>query len=133
MNLLLIRGLPGVGKSTAAERMGAVAVSADDFMVDDEGKYAFDATRLAHCHQACQAKVAASLKDGNDVVVANTFCQEWEVAPYRQIAAEHGATLKIISLFDGGMTDEQLAARNVHGVPADRIAAMRARYQHGLD
>lgn len=133
MILLLIRGLPGVGKSTAAKGLGDVALAADDWMVDENGQYKHEAARLGYCHGECQAAARAYLLEGRNVVVANTFCQEWEVAPYRQIAKDCGAELKIISLFDGGFSDEQLAARNVHGVSAEAIARMRGRYQHGLE
>ena len=48
------------------------------------------------------------------------------MAPYYAIDPH----LQVIDLFDGGLTDAQLAARNIHGVPEATIAKMRARYHH---
>jgi hypothetical protein len=38
----------------------------------------------------------------------------------------------VVDVFDGGLTDEDLAARNVHGVPLAGIRAMRARWETDL-
>jgi hypothetical protein len=46
------------------------------------------------------------------------------------MAVEFGATPVVIDLYDGGLTDEALVARNVHFVPWQAIGAMRARYEH---
>jgi len=37
--------------------------------------------------------------------------------------------VRIIDLYDGGLTNDQLAARNVHKVPVVVIARMRARWE----
>lgn len=124
--IIIVRGLPGAGKSTYVRCLEAdIVVAADDFMVDGEGKYQFDPSRLKHCHEQCQAVARAGHVAGKTVAVANTFTQEWEVAPYRTI----DPTLRVVDLFDGGMDDAELAACNVHGVPESTIAAMRARWE----
>ncbi|NDC88865.1 MAG: ankyrin repeat domain-containing protein, partial [Bacteroidetes bacterium] len=45
------------------------------------------------------------------------------------MAERHGFRVVVIDVFDGGMTDEQLAARNRHGVPVEAIAGMRKRWE----
>jgi hypothetical protein len=64
------------------------------------------------------------------VFVANTFTMRWEIEPYRLMAMAHGAAFEVIDIFDGGLSDEDLARRNAHGVPTAAIANMRARYEH---
>ena len=45
MNLILLRGVSGAGKSTIAPMFkNAVLVSTDDFFLDEYGDYVFDAT-----------------------------------------------------------------------------------------
>ena len=129
-DLILIRGLPGAGKTTLAGRLApGRIVSADDLFCRD-GTYRFVPAQIALAHTDCQRRCESALAAGLSVAVANTFAQGWEVAPYEAIAMRTGAALAIISLFDAGMTDEALAARCVHGVPIAAIRAMRARWEH---
>lgn len=133
--LLLIRGLPGAGKTTYASKwVGAVefnrlAFSADDWMKDGNGRYVFQAANLPVAHARCQHAARAALATWCNVAVANTFSRRWEMQPYLDMAKELGAVLQIIDLFDAGLTDAELAARCVHGVPVDAIARMRARWE----
>ena len=127
--LLAVRGLPGSGKSSLAGTFGEAVVSADDYF-SVGGIYRFDGTKLAAAHADCQARCRGLLESGMSVAVANTFTEAWEIAVYVKIAAETGARLVVVDCFDGGMTDEELARKNVHGVPQASIATMRARWVH---
>jgi len=131
--LYIVCGLPGSGKSTIAGSLSDRVFSADDFfMVGSE--YRFDPKLLSDAHHQCQARTEFLLSTQHSnsvksVAVANTFTQFWEVAPYWVIAKRHSARVVIVDCFDGGMTDAELAAKNVHGVPQSAIAAMRYRYE----
>lgn len=127
--LFLVRGLPGSGKSTLASRLAPTTVAADDFFNDAHGVYHFDPSRLGEAHAWCQNAARSFLRTG-DVAVANTFTQTWEIVPYDEIAAQCGARLVVVDLFDGGLDDRALAVRNAHGVPEEGIAGMRHRYEH---
>ena len=125
--IFIIRGLPGSGKSTIGGKFGTVR-SADDFFMSD-GVYNFDPSKIVDAHAACQKAVKNDLNSGDLAVVANTFCMGWEFTPYIEIAAEVSAAIVVVDLFDGGMDDTGLEARNIHGVSAVIIAAMRARWE----
>ncbi len=131
IKLFLIRGLPGCGKTDLARFMGGSGspASADDFFVVD-GIYDFDPSKLPDAHAWCLDKATKRITLPASAVVHNTFTQRWEMQPYIDMAILNGARLVVISLFDGGCTDEQLAERNSHGVPADAIAEMRERFEH---
>lgn len=128
--LLIFRGLPGSGKSTLANTVGFPVVAADDFFIGPDGIYHFDASQIADAHEQCQRRARRFLTNRGQVTVANTFSQRWEMEPYIRMAAEEEAELVVIDLFDAGLDDSALEARNQHGVPVDTIRAMRARWEH---
>jgi len=121
--LFIIRGLPGSGKSTAGERLTPGYVySADDYFTDDDGNYIFDRNNLDEAHKDCQERVGDCMGTcGEDISVANTFTQFWEVKPYLDLADEHGYNVFIIVCTnDFGST---------HDVPDEAVARMDARWE----
>lgn len=83
--ILLLRGLPGAGKSTLGEALGLPCVAADDFR--PEGPY--DPADSPAAHAACLAAAERFCEQGRSFAVANTFVREWEMEPYYQLAARH--------------------------------------------
>lgn len=134
--LTFVRGLPGAGKTTIATEYArhgnGTLVSADDFFTDADGVYHFDFTKLTEAHEACQARARVILAEGGHVIVHNTFTQGWEATPYVEMIREFDADYSVIDMFDGGLDDVGLGARNVHGVPWKGIATMRARWDRDL-
>lgn len=132
--LILIRGLVGAGKSTVASAMScgypcSVVISADDFFMVD-GQYRFDPKLLSDAHHQSQARTAFALENGRTAIVNNTFTQRWEMDWYINLAENTGARLIVVDCFDGGMSNDILAKKNVHGVPLSVIQSMRDRYEH---
>lgn len=125
--LHIYRGLPGSGKSTAARKHKAPVREADNYFIRD-GVYNFDPTKLGAAHLQCQNLVEDDLMKYGFAVVANTFTRYREMKPYIDMASRLWIPYEIHDIYDGGLTDEELAARNVHGVPLDVITRMRQRY-----
>lgn len=132
MKLILIRGLPGSGKSEMSRLLDGPTFAADDLFYErGDGVYEFDPQLLGHAHGLCQERTLKALSNGGSpVVVTNTFSQRWELEPYLLMADKTGARVTVVDLFDGGLTNSQLAARGLHGVPVERIAEMRSRWEH---
>lgn len=123
-DLVLIRGLPGAGKSTAAKDLfsGALEVCADywfDYFC--EGK--FNPKLLAKAHKWCLEEARRGLLDGNTVVVHNTFTREWEMEQYFDLAS----VLKVrVWVF---VAENRHGGKSVHNVPQATIDNMRSRFQ----
>lgn len=128
-NMYLIRGIPGSGKSTLAKDLGFTTCEADQFFMVD-GVYQFDPSKLMDAHMQCQNNARELVQAGKNCIVSNTFSMRWEMQPYIEMAKQYGARLTVVDVFDGGCTDEELANRNVHGVPLAVIKAMRNRWEH---
>jgi len=82
--LVLIRGLPGSGKSTMAlvlAQVGYVHYEADMYFMQD-GQYQYDSRQVRQAHQWCREQTLRALQAGKRVVVSNTFTRLQEMEPY---------------------------------------------------
>lgn len=120
--LILIRGLPGSGKSTMAKAFtGFTHLEADMFHMVN-GEYKFDASKIKDAHAWCQHQCEVALRHGENVVVSNTFTQYWEMKFYRELAITLNIpchTMTCEGWFD-----------SVHNVPQEVIASMRDRWEY---
>lgn len=121
--LTLIRGLPGSGKSTLAKQLKGIHLEADMYFYDDDGEYNFDASRLHEVHTKCRYDTEEYLRDEYNVTVSNTFTTLKEMMPYYDMAQRRGVILNIITCHGN--------FGNVHDVPEETLAKMKARFFHG--
>lgn len=131
-NLILLRGLPGAGKSTFAKTMWSeyVVCEADDYFIDEEtGEYNFRARDLPKAHNWCKWKVETFMQDNQEnahfysnIVVSNTFTQEWEMKDYFELAEKYG--YKVFSL----IVENRHGNKSVHNVPDETLTNMRNRF-----
>lgn len=132
--LYIMRGLPGSGKTTIARRLAGedgVMHAADDYFYDEDGVYRWNPSKIGAAHGQCKARTRQALEEGVPVVVVhNTNTMRKEMKPYLDMAKEFDYMVSVVSVFDGGLTDQQLADRNSHNVPVDAIARMRKRFEH---
>jgi hypothetical protein len=125
-HILAIGGLPGAGKSTLAALLSEDHLyAADDYFTLPTGEYNFDPTKLPQAHAQCQDNVRNACEAGAErVIVHNTFSNRWEAEPYRAIAEEYGYAFFSVTLGDSSIPLEDLASRNTHEVPLERLEAM---------
>lgn len=92
----------GVGAGTAGDDANILhtVVSADDYFIDAEGNYTYDATKIRQAHASCFEQFLVALLDKDaTVIVDNTNCRQIEVAPYVQGADSFGFEHKIVQFF----------------------------------
>lgn len=113
--LIIVRGLPGSGKTTTALTIAGTTYScfaADDFFYDNEGVYKFDFTKLGIAHKTCFDNTEKALRQREPVVIVhNTFVKEREINPYKKLAEKYN--YKFISL----IAENRHGNSSVHNVP----------------
>lgn len=127
--MILIRGLPGSGKSY----LGGIMVGYDLFHYETDkfwinpvtGDYEFDFARIKEAHQWCQDQVRGCLERGFSPIVSNTFTTAFEMIPYFDMAKEFGIRPQVI------LCQGQFG--NVHNVPDEVLAKMAGRFEYNID
>jgi predicted kinase len=133
--LILVRGIPGSGKSTFANLIwnNYAICEADKFFYDKDGNYNFDPSKLKQAHAWCQNEVEIKMQDNQnnpqfypEIAVSNTFTQEWEMQAYLDLASKYD--YKVFSI----IIENRHGGKNLHGVPDDTLKKMKDRFQISL-
>ena len=88
--LYIVRGLPGSGKSQFARKLvskSEFVFEANKYMLDENGNYKYQASKLAFCHNKCFDKI----------VVANTFIRKNDYNRYINLANKFQYDVRIIT------------------------------------
>ena len=133
--IILVRGAPGAGKSTFAQKLRdcifqkhnriTAIFETDNFFVDsiNHHDYHFDSDFLGIAHWWNQGEVIRCCRDCPEVpvIVANTFSQNWELKPYLEIAKAFKRPVYVFTL----RTEHD----NVHNVPEKTVQKHRLGMQ----
>lgn len=126
--LILMRGLPGSGKSTAAQTVeGAQIYSTDDFWSDG----AFDAAKLTVAHDWNRRRVAEAMRHGAKVVIVdNTNILIEHMEPYGKLAKRYGYAVKVwtVGAFDR-RSIETYYNRQLHKCPLGTMERMAREFE----
>ena len=138
--VIILRGIPGSGKSTLGKQIqaeaqkagGSVAIVSTDqhFYELGGGTYKFDPSQIGQAHSGCFRKFIEALTAGtNLIIVDNTATSGVEVSPYRLGAEAFGYEVEIKRV----MADPEVGLeRNKHGVPKQFIESMHESLQQPL-
>lgn len=127
--VIILRGLPGCGKTWVAEKIktkhkDVVVVSADDFHTDGNGKYEYNKKAAGIAHMVCGKKFAAAIKkDVEKIVVDNTNVKHSEYKRYKDGALGMGYAVTIVNCNPGPIGEKDslkaIFKRQVHNVPLE--------------
>ena len=121
--IVLVRGIPGSGKSTFARLLGGQHIESDMFFMKN-GKYQFNPKKLKQAHRWCQHRVEDWMKTGQErIVVSNTFTQEWEMESYFKLAKTYGYKISTV------IAENRHGGQNTHNVPQEILDAMHDRFE----
>lgn len=123
--LVIIRGVPGAGKTSLAQLLAAlprsVSVAADDYpgrySLVGAGDHRFHEELNAAAHAWCLERVRDYLEMGCSVVaVHNTFVRAEEVVRYADLGDEYGYRVIVLEV--------QGRHGSVHRVPEEVVSSM---------
>ncbi|MDB4806904.1 ATP-binding protein [Pseudomonadales bacterium] len=119
--LILIRGLPGSGKSTMARKLNGHKHFEADMYFEKNGAYVFEAEKLQCAHDWCYEGVSKALRAEHKVVVSNTFVQLWELNPYVRLASSLGVSYQVVHAVGSW--------KSIHNVPVGTLDRMPTRWE----
>ena len=120
--LIIVRGIPGCGKSTFAKFLGRAICTADDYLMRN-GKYEWSRENAGRAHTWCQRKCERFMKAGiTPVIVANTSTTEKELRPYYNLANKYG--FEVFSI----IVENRHNGIDEHNVPEETLEKMRNRF-----
>ncbi|XP_025893333.1 NEDD4-binding protein 2 isoform X2 [Nothoprocta perdicaria] len=136
--LVLLRGVPGSGKSFLARALlednpGGIILSTDDYFYKN-GQYHYDASCLGEAHDWNRKRAKEAFeKRVSPIIIDNTNIQAWEMKPYVTLAQQ----FKYKVMFREPDTwwkfkPKELERRNIHGISKEKIKRMLERYERCL-
>ena len=134
---ILMRGLPGSGKSTKAEELagehGQVFSTDDYFCLNKDQEYRFDGNLLGKAHQWNQRRSYEAVKAGIPVIVidnTNTTIREMKsYATHIELAQRMGYEVRIEEPKTEWAWDvEELFKKGTHNIPKKHLHKMLHRY-----
>ncbi|CAJ0584011.1 unnamed protein product, partial [Mesorhabditis spiculigera] len=135
--MIILRGLPGSGKSHLADDLALLSVdsvatcSTDDFFLDREGNYRFDKNRLQDYHAGNQRRARHSLEKGVKLVmIDNTNIKLDHLRPYITMALQHFYEIYFLTpSTEWAWKLRECAKRNRHRVSQDAIISMKNGFE----
>jgi len=149
--LIIMRGLPGSGKSTKAKKLhselGGEVFSTDDYpglySKDENGKMVFRGGEkgkdgkpmIVAAHEWNQSRAFDSMASGiSPIIVDNTNVQKWEARPYVSEAKKYGYNIAVEEADTPWKFDvKELSGKNTHGVPLQALQGMLDRWEKDFD
>lgn len=127
--LILLRGLPGSGKTTLAKVLSEnntyPVFSVDDYFTNEiTGEYIFNFQNNHLAYKQCEALANDAMQQAiSKILVHNTFTMDWEMEPYFKLAAKFNYQLFIVTV------ENYHGHQNVHEVSDEQLQKMADKYK----
>jgi len=147
--LIIARGLPGSGKSTAvaefrnktAERLGVSHLwssrvcSTDSYWLRPDGHYDFNMRRIGEAHawnkERAERYMAEEILTSSDTVIIDNTNITWkEIKPYVLLAKKYGYEVEVLEPDTSWRYDPiACVGKTAHGVPLETIKNMHSKWE----
>lgn len=125
--IILIRGIPGSGKSTKAQELAESGEAftyheTDKYWIRPDGVYDFNPKLIKQAHAHCLSVTTSWIEDfDKNIAVSNTFTQLWEMQPYLDLAEKNNYDVKVFRCTAN--------YGSIHNVPESTIQKMKDRFE----
>ena len=128
-SLILLRGLPGSGKTTLAKVLSEnntyPVFSVDDYFTNEiTGEYIFNFQNNHLAYKQCETLTHDAMQQLIlKVLVHNTFTMDWEFEPYFKLAKKFKYNLFVVTV------ENYHNNKNTHGVSDEQLKKMAEKYK----
>lgn len=128
-SLILLRGLPGSGKTTLAKVLSQnntyPVFSVDDFFTNElTGEYIFNFKDNHLAYKQCEELTEDAMKQQiPKIFVHNTFTLDWELEPFFKLASKFNYMLFVVTV------ENYHRNKNTHEVSDDQLQKMAEKYK----
>ncbi len=129
LSLIILRGLPGSGKTELAKLLSEngkyPCLSIDDFFTDSlTGKYNFDFAQNHLAYKYCEERTEEEMGiKCLKIFLHNTFTLDWEIEPYFKLAAKYDYKVFVVTV------ENWHGNKNQHGVSDEQLQKMALKYK----
>lgn len=125
--LILIRGVPGTGKSTFAKSLlpkltNGIHLEADMWFHKETGNYDYDGDFIKSAHRWCLNSTKIFLRNNHQVVVANTFITLDDTKEYIDFAKSNNIPIYVFTRMN--------AYGSIHSVTAKKMQSVTSKLAH---
>ena len=120
--LLIIRSIPGGGKTTFVNKMIPNILHLENDMFHyHSGEYEYNQYKMKEAINWCVRTCEDALKNKMDVVVSNTFVRQTFVDKYKRLAEKYGAQFIVYRMMGN--------FNNIHNVPQNVLDNMKNNFE----
>lgn len=128
-SLVVLRGLPGSGKSTLVRILNSnnlfPSFSIDDYFTNQEtGKYEFNFSNNHLAYKQCLQNVENEMQKSTEkIFVHNTLTLEWELKEYLQLCTKYNYAIFVVTC------EKYHEGKNMHQVSDEQLKKMAEKYK----
>ena len=128
-SLIILRGLPGSGKSALAKLLSEnnswPIFSVDDYFTDaHSGEYDFNFAKNHLAYKQCFERTESAMLNAiSKIFLDNVFSLEWEMEPYFKLAAKMSYTVFVVTV------ENRHQGKNRHHISEEQLSKMAEKYK----